>query len=158
MKHVQRSVLLHYTPREMYDLVAGVPDYPKFLPWCEKAEVLETLPDGVKARLSLSFAGVRQSFTTRNHNEPGQRMLMSLVDGPFSELEGDWRFIPLGAKTGPEGTVDPATARACKIEFKMRYAFSSKALELVVSPVFDRVANTLVDSFVKRAEQVYGPR
>ena len=40
----------------------------------------------------------------------------------------------------------------------MRYAFSSAALETVVSPVFDRVANTFVDSFVKRAEDVYGPR
>lgn len=140
----------------MYDLVVAVADYPKFLPWCNQADVLETTPDGIVARVGLSFAGVRQSFTTRNVNTPGERMVMSLVDGPFSQLEGDWRFLPLGA---PEGSADPASdAPACKIEFSLRYAFSSLPLELVVSPVFDRIANTLVDSFVKRAEQVYGDR
>ena len=75
---------------------------------------------------------------------------MTLVDGPFSLLDGTWIFHPLGAP-GSE-------AKACRIEFDLRYAFSSRALELVVSPVFDRIANTFVDAFVKRAEQVHGPR
>ncbi|CAN5597321.1 type II toxin-antitoxin system RatA family toxin [soil metagenome] len=143
----------------MYDLVVDVPEYPKFLPWCAKAEVLETTPDGMTAKLGLSFAGVRQSFTTKNTHVPGERMLMSLVDGPFSQLEGDWRFLPLGTGAPSASGADAAvTASACKIDFSLRYAFSSLPLELVVSPVFDRIANTLVDSFVKRAEQVYGSR
>lgn len=160
MKHVHKSVLLTYSPREMYDLVVAVPDYPKFLPWCERAEVLETTADGMIAKLGLSFAGVKQSFTTRNTNVPGERMLMHLVDGPFSRLEGDWRFLPLGPATAPADAA-PGTGpqvSACKIDFSLSYAFSSLPLELVVSPVFDRIANTLVDSFVRRAEQVYGSR
>ena len=77
-------------------------------------------------------------------------VVVRLVDGPFSTLEGAWAFRALG---------DPARDRpACKVELDLRYGFSSTALERVVSPVFDRVANTLVDSFVKRAEQVYGAR
>jgi ribosome-associated toxin RatA of RatAB toxin-antitoxin module len=95
----------------------------------------------------LAFSGVHYAFTTRNRHESDSSVIMSLVDGPFSELEGTWRFLPLGKDD-----------KACKIEFSMRYAFSSGALEAVVSPVFDRIANTFVDSFVKRAEQVYGPR
>ena len=147
MKHVNKSVLLWYSPHEMYELVTDVPDYPKFLPWCERAEVLDTSDDGMTAKLHLSYAGVRHAFTTRNRHVADSSVVVSLVDGPFSELEGNWRFFPLGKDN-----------RACKIEFTMRYAFSSGALEAVVSPVFDRIANTFVDSFVKRAEQVYGPR
>jgi ribosome-associated toxin RatA of RatAB toxin-antitoxin module len=159
MKHVHKSVLLWYSPREMYGLVTGVQDYPQFLPWCDRAEVLDTHEDGVTARVHIAFAGVHQAFTTRNVNEPGRSVTMNLVDGPFSKLEGTWRFLPLH-KPGQSGepAADPIDAPACKVEFSLSYAFSSKALSLVVSPVFDRIANTFVESFVKRAEQVYGPR
>ncbi|GAB1389588.1 MAG: hypothetical protein AMXMBFR78_13100 [Rubrivivax sp.] len=150
MKHVRKSVLLWYSPREMFDLVDGVQDYPRFLPWCEKAELLAQHEDGVTARLSLAYMGVRHAFTTRNQHVVGERLQMALVDGPFSLLDGIWLFKPLGRP----GSDKPA----CKIEFDLRYAFSSKPLETVVSPVFDRIANTFVDSFVRRAEQVYGPR
>lgn len=150
MKHVRKSVLLWYSPREMYDLVTDVQAYPQFLPWCSKAEVVEAHDDGVTARLSLAYMGVQHAFTTRNVHQAGQSVAVQLVDGPFSRLEGHWRFHPLG-RPGSDQT-------ACKIEFDLAYAFSSVALEAVVSPVFDRVANTLVDSFVRRAEGVYGPR
>jgi ribosome-associated toxin RatA of RatAB toxin-antitoxin module len=147
MKHVKKSVLLWYSPAEMYELVTAVEDYPDFLPWCDKAEVLERHDGGVTARLGLSYMGVRQAFTTRNENRPAESVVVRLVDGPFSTLQGAWLFRPLGG-----------ASRACKIEFDMRYNFASRALEAVVSPVFDRVANTFVDSFVKRAENVYGAR
>lgn len=150
MKHVKKSVLIWYTPREMYELVTTVEDYPRFLPWCDRADVLERHPDGVTARIGLAYMGVRHAFTTRNEHLPGESVLVKLVDGPFSLLDGIWQFRPLGEP----GEVP----RACKIEFELRYAFASPALEAVVSPVFDKVANTFVDSFVKRAEQVYGRR
>ncbi|PND37285.1 ubiquinone-binding protein [Paucibacter aquatile] len=153
MKHVRKSVLLWYSPREMYDLVVGVERYPEFLPWCERAEVLEQQGDAMTARLSLSYAGVRHAFTTRNTHETDRSVGMTLVDGPFSSLDGVWHFHPL-QKPGS----DSPEAVACKIEFELRYAFSSAALEAVVSPVFDRIANTFVDRFVQRAESVYGPR
>jgi len=150
MKQVRRSVLLWYTPREMYALVTGVEQYPEFLPWCESAQVLERSAEGMLAKLGLAYMGVRHAFTTRNRHVEDASVDLQLVDGPFSLLEGSWRFLPLG---------QPGNAQqACKIEFDMRYAFNSGALEKVVSPVFDRVANTFVDSFVRRAETVYGPR
>jgi ribosome-associated toxin RatA of RatAB toxin-antitoxin module len=161
MKHVRKSVLLWYSSQEMYDLVTGVQAYPTFLPWCRSAEVLHQHDDGITARLGLAYMGVQHAFTTRNVQVPNELVTLSLVDGPFSTLEGTWHFRSLGgAKGGKASTSTSASASpsACKIEFEMRYAFASPALEAVVSPVFDKVANTFVDSFVKRAEEVYGAR
>ena len=150
MKHVNKSVLLWYSPSEMYQLVTAVEDYPSFLPWCDRAEIIERHEDGVTARIGLAYAGVRHAFTTRNEHVPDSAVIVKLVDGPFSLLDGSWAFLPLGRPDSP--------VQACKIEFDLRYAFASSALEAVLSPVFDRVANTFVESFVARAETVYGPR
>jgi ribosome-associated toxin RatA of RatAB toxin-antitoxin module len=149
MKHVKKSVLLWYSPREMYELVTGVESYPGFLPWCERSEVIERDDGGMTARLHLVYAGLHHAFTTRNEHRPHEAVVMKLVDGPFSVLDGTWLFKPIGGAGSPP---------ACRIEFDLRYAFSNQAFELVLSPVFDRVANTFVDSFVQRAEQVYGAR
>jgi len=150
MKRVHKSVLLWYSPREMYDLVVGVEQYPQFLPWCERTEVLESTPEAMTARMHLAYAGVRHAFTTRNHHEIAKSVLVELVDGPFSVLDGLWQFEPIGRPGGD--------AQACRIEFELSYAFASRPLETVLSPVFDRVADTFVDRFVLRAEQVYGNR
>ena len=145
MKTVHRSVLIWYSADEMFDLVTDVAHYPKFLPWCDHANVLERDPHGMKAEVGISFGGIRQTFVTRNEHEPGRKVVMRLVDGPFSNLDGTWRFVPVG-----EGQ------RACRVELDLNYGFKSATLATVVGPVFDRIAGTLVDAFVKRAEQVYG--
>lgn len=148
MKQVKKSILLWYTAREMYDLVLNVREYPQFMPWCERAEVLEESDQGMTARLHLSYRGVRQSFTTRNTHMVSRTVSMQLVDGPFSQLDGHWEFVPVG----------DSAANACRIHFQLNYTFANAALELVISPVFDRIANTFVDAFVERAERVYGQR
>jgi ribosome-associated toxin RatA of RatAB toxin-antitoxin module len=148
MKHVKKSVLLWYSPAEMYRLVTDVVAYPVFLPWCDRAEILEQDDGGMTARIHLAYAGMGHAFCTRNDHQTDRQVLMRLVDGPFSMLEGAWHFLPLGQGDN----------QACKIEFDLRYAFSNRPLELLLSPVFDKVANTFVDSFVARAEQVYGVR
>ncbi|MEO7243789.1 MAG: type II toxin-antitoxin system RatA family toxin [Rubrivivax sp.] len=150
MKRVKKSVLLWYSPQEMYELVTDVDRYPEFLPWCSRVEVLERRDDGMTVRLSLQYMGVRQAFTTRNQHVPGEAVIVELVDGPFSLLDGTWRFVALGRP----GSDD----KACKIEFDLRYTFANAALEAVVSPVFDRIADTFVDRFVRRAEAVHGAR
>lgn len=153
MKHVKKSVLLAHSARQMFELVRDVERYPAFLPWCEKGEVLERHEDGMTARIHLGFHGVRHAFSTRNVEEPGRSVTLRLVDGPFSMLEGEWRFTPLGVPGATDAGTEP---RACKIDFDLRYAFASRALQVVVAPVFDRIAATFVDAFVKRADQVYG--
>ena len=120
--------------------------YPEFLPWCDRAQVLEHSEAGMTAEVGIALGGIRQTFVTRNVHELGERVQMHLVKGPFSKLEGDWRFLPVG----------DGTQRACKVELQLNYGFSSAALAALVGPVFDRIAATMVDAFVKRAEQVYG--
>lgn len=146
MKTVHKSVLIWYSAEEMFALVADVEAYPKFLPWCDQAKVLARDQDGMKAQVGIAFSGIHQSFTTHNRHVPGRGIHMSLVDGPFSKLEGQWDFTPVGQ----------ANQRACKVALKLDYAFRSAALAALVGPVFDRVAGSLVDAFVKRAEHVYG--
>jgi ribosome-associated toxin RatA of RatAB toxin-antitoxin module len=154
MKHVKKSVLLWYTPHEIYRLVTDVEKYPEFLPWCERVDVLGRDEQGPTARLHLAYAGIRHAFTTRNVQVADESVHLMLVDGPFSLLDGMWRFVPLPLPAA-SGGVDSV---ACKIEFGLRYEFSNAILEAAISPVFDRIADTFVDSFVRRAEQVHGSR
>ena len=146
MKTVSKSVLIWYSPEEMFSLVVGVEQYPQFLPWCDRARVLEQDSTGMVAEVGIAFSGIRQSFVTRNTHEAGRRVQMHLVRGPFSKLEGDWHFLPVG----------DGMQRACRVELVLRYGFDNAALAALVGPVFDRIAKSLVEAFVKRAEQVYG--
>ena len=146
MKTVNKSVLIWYSAAEMYNLVIDVAHYCEFLPWCDGTEVLNEDEHGMTARIGLSIAGLRQSFTTRNTHEKDRKVTLKLVDGPFSQLDGLWTFTPVGQ----DGE------RACKVELSMSYDFSSMALSALVGPVFDKIAGSLVDAFVKRAGEVYG--
>ena len=146
MKTVNKSVLIWYSPAEMYALVTQVDKYPEFLPWCDHAQVLATDADGVTAEVGIAFSGIRQTFTTRNTHVPDQKVGMKLVKGPFSQLEGEWRFLPVG--NGSE--------RACRVELTLHYGFDNVALAALVGPVFDRIAISMVEAFGARAEQVYG--
>jgi ribosome-associated toxin RatA of RatAB toxin-antitoxin module len=146
MKTVTKSVLIWYSPEEMYVLVTDVENYPKFLPWCDQGKVLESSPEGMLAEIGISFGGVHQTFVTRNTHTPPHRVDLKLVKGPFSELQGHWNFLPLG----------DGTQRACKVELVMEYGFENATLGKLVGPVFDKIAANLVDAFVKRAQQVYG--
>jgi ribosome-associated toxin RatA of RatAB toxin-antitoxin module len=146
MKTVQKSVLIWYTAQEMYDLVTDVPRYPEFLPWCDRARIVQEHDWGVTAELGIAFSGVHQTFETRNTHQAGREVRMELVKGPFSHLQGHWRFSPVG----------DGSQRACKVELDLSYGFSNALLSKLVGPVFDKIAATFVDAFVKRADQVYG--
>lgn len=143
MNKVKKSALVPYSPREMYELVADVEAYPKFLPWCSAAAILSREGNQVMARLSLARNGMRQSFTTRNTLEEGRRIDMRLVEGPFKRLHGCWTF-------------EAAGSAGCLIELHMDFAFASKVLALTMGPAFHKITNTLVDAFVGRAAQLHG--
>ena len=146
MKTVHKSVLIWYSPEEMFALVTGVAQYPQFLPWCDRATVLEQTDHDMTAEVGIAFSGIRQTFVTHNTHEAGRRVQMRLMKGPFSRLDGDWHFHPVG----------DGSQRACKVELLLNYCFDSATLARLVGPVFDRIAGSMVDAFIKRAEQVYG--
>lgn len=143
MALVEKTVLIGYSARQMFDLVDRCEDYPDFLPWCSQAEVHQRDAAKTVATLHIHYHAIKSRFTTENDKDPPFLMRIRLREGPFRLLEGHWRFHPLGEA-------------ACKIEFGLRYEFSSKVLEKIIGPVFHHIANTFVDAFVKRAEQVYG--
>ena len=146
MKTVHKSVLIWYSPQEMYGLVTDVNQYPQFLPWCDNAKVLEQDAAGMLAEISISFSGVRQSFVTRNTHTENSRVELKLVKGPFANLDGEWNFVPLG----------DGSQRACRVELTLNYSFENATLGKLVGPVFDKIASSLVEAFVKRAQQVFG--
>ncbi|MFO7746278.1 MAG: type II toxin-antitoxin system RatA family toxin [Orrella sp.] len=143
MHSIERSVLVPYSAAQMFDLVAGVEKYPEFMPWCGGSEVAERDESGMKASVTISLAGLRQTFTTQNKHTYPSLIELELIDGPFSALHGRWEFVALSEE-------------ACKVVFTLRYEFSSRALEKLVGPVFNRIANSFIDSFSKRADVCYG--
>ena len=145
MDIIDRSALVPYTPGEMFALVSDINAYPEFLPWCSAARILSQEGDEITAQIAFSVSGVGKSFTTRNRQRPGAGIDIQLIDGPFSQLQGRWRFDALGDA-------------GSKISLFLEYDFSSKMVALAIGPVFNKIANTLVDAFQKRAADVYGKR
>ena len=140
---IARSALVMHSAPDMYRLVHDVMDYPEFLSWCTGAEVHEQRPELQVASLEVLVGGVRQRFTTRNRLQRGELLTMSLVEGPFRRLSGEWRFEPLGK----EGS---------KVSLELSFEVSSRLMAGAFSRGFARVADRLVRDFSQRADVVYG--
>jgi ribosome-associated toxin RatA of RatAB toxin-antitoxin module len=143
MKRITRSAIVEHAAGEIYALVDDIESYPRFLPWCVEATVHERGPSFTRATLTLGAAAIRQSFTTRNENRPGEAIDMHLEQGPFRRFAAGWTFRPLSES-------------ACRIEFYLEYEFSSGMLGRMLEPLFDKMADTMVHAFTRRADQVYG--
>jgi ribosome-associated toxin RatA of RatAB toxin-antitoxin module len=143
MPEVTKTVIVPYTPAQMFALVDDVERYPAFLPWCTAGEVSLRDETVTRATLRIGYRGVRQAFSTENHKRAPFAMDIKLVDGPFRSLDGQWRFGDLAGK-------------GCKVEFLLAYEFSSRMLSTLIGPVFSHIADTMVEAFVKRADKVYG--
>jgi ribosome-associated toxin RatA of RatAB toxin-antitoxin module len=154
MHRVDRSVLVPYSCAQMYALVRDVERYPRFLPWCSASQVqgvaapapgagVPGTDDVIEARVDLSYLGVHSYFVTRNVHRFPYSIVLTLVDGPFRELRGSWNFHALGE-------------HACKVTLELEYRFAAGLLGRVVAPVFERIANSLIDAFARRAQDLYG--
>lgn len=144
MTIVQRARAVPYTCEQMFILVNDVRRYNEFLPYFEKTAVHHEDEDEIQATLVVSVAGMQKSFTTRNRLQRNKMIEIRLVEGPFSHLEGFWRFDedPLG----------------CKVSFDLEFHFSSRMIAMMLEPVFEQVANKMLDAFCGRAEALYGSR
>lgn len=143
MYKVNRSALLPYSARQMYDLVVDIERYPEFLNWCSSTRIRERSGNQVVASIEIRFKGLHRSFTTRNLMEDGRAVRIELVDGPFRTLNGLWHFIELDASS-------------CKISLDLEFDFSNALIARIVGPVFSQIANRQLDAFQRRAAQVYG--
>jgi ribosome-associated toxin RatA of RatAB toxin-antitoxin module len=143
MKRIARSAIVEHAAPEMYALVEDIESYPRFLPWCRSARVRERMAGRTLATLAVGMKGVQYELTTENSNQPHASIEMKLRQGPFRHFAARWHFRPLGE-------------RATRIEYAMEYEFSSRVVAAALAPVFHAIADTMVDAFKRRADQVYG--
>ena len=127
----------------MFELVNNIDDYSQFLNWCDSSSILNQSDDQITASVEINKGGIKQTFSTLNTLTPYQSIAMELVDGPFDELSGEWRFEPLGEN-------------AAKIHLDLQFKFKSMLIDIALSPVFKNIANSQLDSFVARAKYIYG--
>lgn len=143
MNQVKKTLVVPYTAQQMFELVDNVLEYPKFLPWCSKTEVLMREGNELEAMLHMDYLKIRQEFGTHNTNIPGEKITMRLLKGPFKNLDGVWEFKDIGRL-------------GCQVKFHLDYEFSSAILSKLIGPVFSVISNSLVDSFIKEAGKRYG--
>lgn len=142
MTMVKKSRNIHFSCEQMFNLVNDVEHYSSFLPYCTQSEVHHRDEDEVQATLVIAAAGFSKSFTTRNRLQKNKMIEIRLIDGPFSHLEGFWRF--------------DETSEGCKISFDLEFEFAGKMFSMLLGPVFEQVTNKMVDAFCERAEVLYG--
>ena len=142
---VNRSLILPYSCAEMYSLVDKIDRYQEFLPWCYDSVVLERKPLEVTARVDVSFNGIKMSFTTRNTSISDTEMKMELVDGPFDDWAGSWKFTELDESV-------------CRVALELKFSLVGKLKNRTLGPVLTHISNTLVDAFAERAKELYGER
>lgn len=145
MATVARNALVPYRAAEMFSLVNDIESYPRFLPWCRTTRILSRNADEVQASIEIARGPVEKWFSTRNRLQQDKMIEIRLLDGPFRRLEGYWHFQDLGE-------------RACKVTLNLEFEFGNPILRLAIGPVFSQIANSLVDSFCRRAVDVYGKR
>lgn len=143
MRRLSRQALVPYTPEQMFALVDDIPSYPKFLPWCRSAEVLERTESEVIARLDVHKGPLHARFTTRNRLEPPGHIRLEFVEGSFRTLEGEWRFTAIADK-------------GSRIELVLAFAFANPVNAWLLEPVFEHTCSSLVDAFVARARALNG--
>ncbi|MFY0641139.1 MAG: type II toxin-antitoxin system RatA family toxin [Bermanella sp.] len=143
MAHIERSALVMHSAERMFALVCDVQSYPQFLPWCVGSHLISETETELVAGMTIKKGGIEQTFTTRNQKRAPQWMTMELVDGPFTQLNGKFTFKPLSEE-------------ACKVILELDFEVAGKILSLTLSPIFKQAANTMVDAFVQRADEVYG--
>jgi len=141
MTTIQKSKIVPWSCEQMFHLVDAVELYAEFLPYCTQSTVHHRNEDEVQATLVINAAGMNKSFTTRNLLQKNKMIEIRLIDGPFSHLEGFWRFDPY-----PTG---------CHLSFDLEFEFAGRMFSMLLGPVFEQVANKMVDAFCERAEKIY---
>jgi len=137
-----------HSAQDMFDLVADVESYPRFVPLCERLIVRgRTKVDGkdiLVADMTIAYKVIRETFTSRVAlDHAGLRISASYLDGPFRHLDNQWSFTPV-------------SGRESIIRFSIDYEFKSRTLGVLMGAVFDRAFRKFAEAFEARADEVYG--
>ncbi len=143
MTQVKKTALVSFSDQKMFDLVKDVDKYQEFLPWCSHSKLISVNDNEFCGTIVVERMGVNQSFSTCNICFEPSKIEIFLNDGPFKALQGFWQFEALNEE-------------ACKISLQLDFEFSNKLMEMAFGAVFNHIANTMVESFCKRAKEVYG--
>jgi coenzyme Q-binding protein COQ10 len=139
----RESKQVSYRPEQLFDLVADVEKYPQFLPWCVQARVRRQSEAESLADMTIGFGPFRESFTSRVRLERPQRIRVSYENGPFRYLKNEWGFV--------------AEPRGCRVDFFVDFELRSRVLQLAIGVVFHEAVRRMVQAFLRRAREVYGP-
>ena len=137
---------LPYTAQQMYDLVADVASYPKFLPWCSAARIRSVTPQGassvMEADLVISFKVFRERFGSRVVLHPDDMKIdTEYLDGPFRYMKSNWAFRD--------------TDQGCEVEFFVDFEFKNMVLQGIIGVVFNEAMQRIVRAFETRAADLY---
>jgi ribosome-associated toxin RatA of RatAB toxin-antitoxin module len=139
MTSIHRHALVRHSALRMYTLVNDVAAYPERFPWCDGSAVLEESPTRMLARLDLTFAGLKTTFTTENTLTCPTRIDLRLVEGPFTALTGSWQFHSLAED-------------ACKVSLSLDFEVAGRLLGSALAIGFQGLADRMVDDFCREAD------
>ncbi len=145
-RHAERRIV-RFEPQQLFGLVADVPRYPEFLPWCTAARVRRREGPGIEIdELAIGFGPFHENFVSRVALTPddpvGPRIATTGIEGPFKHLVSQWQFRP--------------HAEGCEIEFSLEFEFRSLILQHTVRMLFAEAVKRMVSAFEARAAQLYG--
>jgi len=126
----------------MFQVVADVEQYPKFLPWCVALRVLSRERvknrDVLTAEMAVGYGALREKYTSRVILDAATRTIdVAQTSGPFKQLENHWRFTP--------------TDDGCAVDFSILFEFKSRLLHGVAGHAFEKVMLKMTDAFEARA-------
>lgn len=139
---IEKTALVMHSAQRMFHLVNDISSYPEFLPWCAGAEIHQQSESEIMASLDVAKGGMSHRFTTRNTLLVPDMIDMKLVDGPFRNLCGHWKFQSLDTN-------------ACKVILNLEFEFSGSLTKMAFGAVFSQAATTMVDAFCRRADELY---
>jgi ribosome-associated toxin RatA of RatAB toxin-antitoxin module len=148
MQQIRRKARVPYTARQMLELVNDIEAYPEFLHWCQAATIESSNADTVEAALEIGIRGIHRTMRTRNRTEVAEQgdsalIWIEMIDGPLRHLSGGWAF-------------DPVAGNGCDIELRLDYEVQRTPFGLLLRTLFDEIANSQLNAFIRRAGVLYG--
>ena len=138
MKKIHKEEDINIEVTKIFHLINNIEKYPDFLPWCVKTEVEHKSKNTINGKIFISKSFIKWNFSTKNIIENNKSINLSLIDGPFEELNGKWSFIPIDKNN-------------TKVSLDINYKFKNSLIEISIEPIFTSIMNSILQSFISQA-------